>query len=415
MPIRTQCVIIGAGHSGLAMSHFLAQAGVDHVVLERGEVANSWKNERWDSLRLLTPNWQARLPGYSYSGDDPDGYLSVEETIRFIEGYADFISTPVQTGAEVTSLTLRDSGYRVRTTRRDYECPCVVVASGACNLPNLPKFSELLPDSVESIHPLHYRNPDQLAQGGVLVVGASATGLQLADEIHQTGRPVILCVGEHVRLPRLYRGKDIQWWMEKSGVLNERYDEMDDLVRARNIPSPQLVGTPEKITLDLNSLTDKGVKLAGKLAGINQGNAQFSGALKNNCTLADLKMNRLLKTIDEWIAEQGLDEETDPPHRFEETRVEQSPPLLINLEKENIRTVLWATGYSPDYSWLEIPVFDRKSKIKHDGGIAEQPGLYVIGMTFLRRRKSSFIHGAEDDARDLCSHLVSYLDKKAAV
>jgi putative flavoprotein involved in K+ transport len=211
-------------------------------------------------------------------------------------------------------------------------------------------------------------------------------------------------------LPRLYRGKDILWWMEKSGVLDERYDEMDDLVRARNIPSPQLVGTPERISLNLNVLTDMGIQLRGKLAGISDGKAQFSGALKNNCALADLKMNRLLNTVDEWITEQGMDSDTDPAHRFEETRVEDSPPLLLNFEQEDIRTVMWATGFSPDYSWLELPILDRKGKIKHDGGVAEWPGLYVIGMTFLRRRKSSFIHGAEDDARELCDHLVAYLD-----
>jgi putative flavoprotein involved in K+ transport len=198
--------------------------------------------------------------------------------------------------------------------------------------------------------------------------------------------------------------------MDKSGVLDERYDEMDDLVRARNIPSPQLVGTPERITLDLNALTDRGIQLRGKLAGINDGRAQFSGALKNNCALADLKMNRLLNTVDEWITEQGMDDEVDAPHRFEWTRVDDNPPLLMDFEKENIRTVMWATGFSPDYSWLELPILDRKGKIKHDGGVGEWPGLYVMGMTLLRRRKSSFIHGAEDDARDLCDHLVSYLN-----
>ncbi len=316
----------------------------------------------------------------------------------------------MRTGVEVTSAGGSDDGFSVHTSNGVIAATTVVVASGACNRASIPAFSQSLPTGVSSVHPLEYRNPDQLDQGGVLVVGASATGLQLADEIHRSGRPVTLCIGEHVRLPRLYRGRDIQWWMDKSGVLDERYDEMDDLVRARNIPSPQLVGTPERITLDLNALTDRGIQLRGKLAGINDGRAQFSGALKNNCALADLKMNRLLNTVDEWITEQGMDDKVDAPHRFEWTRVDDNPPLLMDFEKENIRTVMWATGFSPDYSWLELPILDRKGKIKHDGGVGEWPGLYVMGMTLLRRRKSSFIHGAEDDARDLCDHLVSYLN-----
>jgi putative flavoprotein involved in K+ transport len=392
------------------MGHCLSEAGVDHVILERGEIANSWKKERWDSLHLLTPNWQSRLPGFAYGGDDPDGFMSVADTIRFIEDYAEFSGAQVRTGVEVTRLAGSDNGFSVHTSNGVIAATTVVVASGACNRASIPAFSQSLPTGVSSVHPLEYRNPDQLDQGGVLVVGASATGLQLADEIHRSGRPVTLCIGEHVRLPRLYRGRDIQWWMDKSGVLDERYDEMDDLVRARNIPSPQLVGTPERITLDLNALTDRGIQLRGKLAGINDGRAQFSGALKNNCALADLKMNRLLNTVDEWITEQGMDDEVDAPHRFEWTRVDDNPPLLMDFEKENIRTVMWATGFSPDYSWLELPILDRKGKIKHDGGVGEWPGLYVMGMTLLRRRKSSFIHGAEDDARDLCDHLVSYLD-----
>ena len=415
--MQTSCVIIGAGHSGLAVAYYLSKAGIDHVILERGEIANSWKTERWDSLTLLTPNWQSKLPGFAYDGDDPDGFMSVQDTIRFIENYAQFSKAEVRTGTTVTSLAQSPSGagYAVETDQGSYQCEIVVVASGACNLPSIPAIADSVPQSVGNFHPLAYQNPGDLPDGGVLVVGASATGLQLADEIHATGREVTLCVGEHVRLPRVYRGKDIFWWMDASGVQDERYDEMDDLVRARNIPSPQLVGSPERVTLDLNSLSAKGVKLRGKLAGINEGKAQFSGSLKNACALADLKMNRLLNTVDEWITEQGLDDQVEPPHRFEETRVEDNPPLFMDLEKENIRSIMWATGFRPDYSWLDLPVFDRKGKIRHDGGVGELPGLYVIGHTFLRRRKSSFIHGAEDDARELCQHMMSYLHQDIAV
>jgi len=244
----------------------------------------------------------------------------------------------------------------------------------------------------------------------VLVVGASATGIQLADEIHRSGRPVILSVGEHVRAPRVYRGKDIQWWMDKAGVLDERYDEIDDIVRARKVPSMQLVGTSDRKTLDLNALRDIGVTLRGSLAGIRDGKVLFSGSLRNQCALADLKMNRLLDTIDDWARENEVAGEVDPPHRLEPTEVDDAPALGLDLASGEIKTILWATGYRPDYSWLNLPVLDRKGQIIHDGGIiAKAPGAYVLGLQFLRRRKSSLIDGAASDANDLADHLLSFL------
>ena len=410
--MRARCVIIGAGHSGLAMSRCLSECAVDHVILERGEIANSWKHERWDSLRLLTPNWQARLPGYSYTGDDPDGYMTIPELIGFLEKYAAVISAPIKQNTTVTSVSFDGSNYQVVTDQGNWQCESLVVASGACNQAQIPAIAEAAPASIEMITPMQYRNPEQLQAGGVMVVGASATGLQLAEEIHRSGRPVTLAVGEHVRLPRLYRGKDIQWWMDALGILDERYDEIDDIVRGRNIPSPQLVGSPEHETLDLNRLSALGINLRGRLVGFNDGKAQFSGSLRNVCALADLKMLRLLNTIDEWITENGLDVEVNSPQRYDTTEVEESPPLLMDLAGNDIKTILWATGYSPDYSWLDIPLLDRKGKIRHDGGIVDSPGMYLMGLTLLRRRKSSFIHGAEDDARDLSAHLLSYLNNQ---
>jgi len=246
------------------------------------------------------------------------------------------------------------------------------------------------------------------------IVSAGGTGSydsnQLATEIQASGRQVTLAVGEHVRLPRMYRGKDIQHWMHVTGVLDEKYDVVDDIRRARGVSSPQLVGTSDRRTLDLNALSGAGVLLAGRLAGVRDGKLQFSGSLRNVCKLADLKMNRLLDAIDDWIAEQGVGDGIDPSKRFDPTRVPDSPCLGFDLAGGEIRTVVWATGYRPDYSWLEVPILDHKGQIRHDGGVVEAPGMYVLGLPYLRRRKSSFIHGAEDDARDLCEHIVAYLD-----
>jgi putative flavoprotein involved in K+ transport len=414
--IRTvTTVIIGAGHAGLAMSRCLAEHSIDHVVLERGEVAHTWLTERWDSLRLLTPNWQSRLPGFSYNGDDPDGYRTLAEVIELIASYAKAISAPVRTHTTVASVRSTESGYLVRTDQGDWLCRAVVVASGACNIADVPTFAKSVPPSIMQLTAQEYRNPEQLADGGVLVVGASSSGTQIAYEIHRSGRPVTLSVGEHIRAPRVYRGKDLQWWMDAAGVLDERYDEMDDIARARRVPSLQLAGTPDRSTLDINALTEIGVKLVGRLSGISEGGkAQFSGSLRNMCALSDLKMGRLLDRIDEWAQKSGLDDAAGPPYRLPPTRVEPAPPLGMDLTTGEVKAIIWATGYRPDYSWLEVPVLDRKGRLGHDGGVVSLPGMYLMGTQFMRRRKSALIDGAGDDARDLSAHLVSYLDSRPA-
>lgn len=402
-------VVIGAGHAGLATSACLSELGIDHVLLERGEIANSWRRERWDSLRLLTPNFQCVLPGVEYTGPEPDGFMAMPEVIDFIDGYAGSIGAPVESETNVTRVARTDEGYRLTTNQGEWACRTLVLANGACNIANVPDVSAAVPACVQQVTPLEYRNPEQLSAGGVLVVGASATGVQLAEEIHLSGRPVTLAVGEHVRLPRTYRGRDILYWMSVSGVLDEGLDEIDDVARARNIPSPQLVGTPEHKHLDINALTDLGVTIVGRFAGVRDGHAQFAGSLKNNCALADLKCNRLLGTIDDWLAAEGLDAQVGEATRLEATRVPQRPPLGLDLNSGEIKTIVWATGFRPDYSWLDVPVLDRKGKIIHEAGVVDAPGLYTLGLTFLRTRKSSFIHGAGDDARYVCARLAEHL------
>jgi putative flavoprotein involved in K+ transport len=384
------------------------------VVLERGDVANSWRRERWDSLRLLTPNWQSRLPGYPYDGADPDGFMTMAEVIGFISRFAVAAAAPVRTQTAVTTVRRTDAGYSVLTEGGELHCRTLVVASGACNLPNVPALRPAVPASIECLTPLDYRNPDQLPEGGVLVVGASATGVQLADEIRRSGRPVTLSVGEHVRLPRTYRGRDVLWWMDASGVWNERYDQIDDVTRARKLPSPQLVGTPERATLDLNVLGAAGVEIVGRLAEVREGVALFSGGLRNQFALADLKMERLLDTFDDWARTNPRAAEVGPSERFEATRVPTSSRLSLDLGSGEIRSVIWATGFRPDYRWLDVPVLDRKGHLRHDGGVVDAPGLYAIGLPVLRRRKSTFIHGAEDDARELIDHLAGYLDESSS-
>ena len=255
------------------------------------------------------------------------------------------------------------------------------------------RLAQQVPAGITTLSTADYRNPAALPDGGVLVVGASASGIQIAHELHRSGRPVTLAVGEHVRMPRTYRGRDILWWMDASGLLDERYDEVPDLLRARNLPSMQLVGTPERATLDLNALRTLGVRLVGRLAGIRDGTALFSGSLPNVCALADLKLGRLLDTIDAWAARAGIGGD-QPPQRFAPTEVPAPVPLSLDLRGGEIASIVWATGYRPELSWLHVPVLDRKGRVVHDGGVTAAPGLYLIGMPFLRRRKSSLIDGA---------------------
>jgi putative flavoprotein involved in K+ transport len=410
---RVTTVVIGAGQSGLAMSKHLSAHGIDHVVLERGEVANSWHTERWDSLRLLTPNWQNRLPGFAYSGPDPDGYMTMPEVVAYVRAFAEHIHAPVEARTTVTRVSRSGEGYSVITDRETFFCRVLVLASGACNVPVVPSLAARLRE-IHSQTPFQYRSPSQLPVGGVMIVGASATGVQLAQEIRASGHEVLLCVGEHVRLPRVYRGRDIKWWMEAIGMMDVRYDEIDDLDRARRLPSLQLIGTPERATIDLNALRAAGVEFVGRLVSVDGTRAKFSGSLANCCALADLKMNRLLENIDSWIEARGEADRFGPPCRYEPTRIGPSPMLELDLRAAGIATIIWATGFRPDYSWLDVPVFDHKGRLRHTGGVVASRGMYVMGLPFMRRRKSSFIDGAGDDAADLATHMGTYLTRAAA-
>lgn len=413
--MHATAVVIGAGHAGLAMSRCLAERSIDHVVLERGEVANSWKTERWDSLRLLTPNWQARLPGYCDDDGDPEGFRTMPQTVAMIERYAAWIAAPVHTHTTVRSVRATDEGFVVRTDQGEWHCKLVVLASGACNIATVPACAQAIAPSIASLTPMTYRNPAQLEPGGVLVVGASASGVQIADELARAQHEVVLATGEHIRMPRSYRGRDIQWWLDAAGIQDERAEDVDDLLRARRLPSLQLASYPDRRMVDLNSLQALGVQVVGRLAGVRDGRLQFSGSLANHVALSELKMNRMLARLDAWAARHGIDGDVTAAERPEPVRVDAAPALSLDLAARGIRTIIWATGYRPDYRWLEVPVLDRKGALRHDRGAVDWPGLYALGLPFMRRRKSTLIDGAADDARALATHMAVWLDRQAGV
>jgi putative flavoprotein involved in K+ transport len=410
---RVTTVIIGAGQNGLAMSRELRLRGIDHVVLERGRIANSWHEERWDALRLLSPNWQNDLPGHPYGGSDPEGYMTAGDFAQSLERFAADEAAPVRAGVSVTRVGADAGAYLVETTDGTFRCESVVIATGACGRARLPACAGDLPASLHQATPLTYKRPADLPTGGVLVVGASASGVQIARELRLSGRAVTLAVGAHTRMPRSYRGGDIMFWMDRLGLFDLGHTEVDDLDRVRRTPSMQLMGDPEGHSVDLNALQDIGVEIVGRLAGIAGGRAQFSGSLANLCAAADLKLGRLLDSIDAWIEAQGFTNLVAPPDRPAPTRLPAAPRLSLDLDRDGIASVVWATGFTPDHDFLDLPIFDAKGRIRHDGGVVA-PGLYVMGLPFLRRRKSLHIDGAGADARDLADHLEATLGERLA-
>ncbi|MFK8025235.1 MAG: FAD-dependent oxidoreductase [Ilumatobacter sp.] len=400
-------VVIGAGQAGLAMSRWLSEREVGHVVLEREQTAHSWKHERWDSLHLLTPNWMTRLPGLQEASDQPDEFDSAADVAATLERYAEAIGAPVRENTHVLSVRNEAGrGFAVTTDGGTWACRAVVVASGACVEPSTPSFADRVPGHIQQVSPLEYRRPAQLPDGKVIVVGASASGVQLADEIVRSGRDVVLCVGEHRRMLRRYRGMDIFWWMETTGMLDEGAD-----VSERPPPSMQLVGTPEHRTLDLNALQDVGVQLVGRMVGINAGNALVDDTLAEHCAASDAAMLEVLARIDRYAADHGLDGEVDAAAPVEPTRV---PEPVDSIGLDDVRSIVWATGFAPHFPFLDPAWLDQRGAIVHRDGIVEEPGLYVIGLPYTRRRTSNFINGVGDDARDLSAHLLAFLDDRAA-
>lgn len=407
---RTNTIIIGAGQTGLAMSDALTQRSIDHIILERGQVANSWRKERWDSLRLLSPNWANKLPGCDYAGDSPDGFMPVAELIDAFDHCADRINAPVKTETTVVSVKATATEYTVQTDQGALQSNCVIMANGACATPAIPDFASELPNSIHQFSPQTYKRPDDLPAGPVLVVGASASGLQLAQEIQLAGRQVILAVGNHLRLPRTYRGLDTFMWLEAMGTTSIPYTDVDDIERVRRTPSLSLVAGK---MIDLNGLQALGVEITGRLACVRDGTAWFSGSLANIGAAADLKLNRFLDKIDKWVSDHHLDWTVLPPERFAATQLPHAPRLKLNLHAERVGSVIWATGFRPDFSWLKLPVFDRKGRLAHDGGVVAE-GLYAMGLPYLRQRKSTFINGAAEDARFIAEHYSAELNHQLA-
>ena len=410
MQRRTEALVIGGGQAGLAMSRCLSDRGIDHVVLERGRVAERWHSERWDSLRLLTPNWQTRLPGFQYRGDDPDGFMRASEVAAFLEEYARVVRAPVETETTVTRVAPTAGGFCVTTDRGRWSVRAVVIATGDSATPYVPPFAAKLPDDVMQIVPSAYKRPSQLRPGGVLVVGASSSGVQIADELQRAGRRVTIAAGGHTRVPRRYRGRDIMWWLDRAGFMHESIDHVQDLARSRRQPSLQLVGHPNGESLDLARLQDRGVRVTGRVAGTDGRRIALADDLVATTAASDAKLAVLLSRLDGWATQSGVNGEVGEPEPFVPTWPRfLDAPAAIDLRADGIRSVVWAVCYRRTYPWLIAPVFDWHGEVLHNGGVTSYPGLYILGLRFLRHRNSSFIDGVGRDAEALSGHLWDYL------
>lgn len=405
-------VVIGAGHAGLSVSRLLTAAGREHVVLDRGLVGDRWRTATWDSLHLLTPTWMTRLPGWQAAGD-AEAFLSASSFVRQLEQYAASFGAPVLTGTTVERLIAAPNGtYDVPTDRGTWRARAVVLATGPHGTPSVPPGLERAGLPVVTSN--RYRSPDHLDHGGVLVVGASASGVQIADELARSGRDVVLAVGRHTRVPRRYRGMDIYWWLESTGRLARTIGQMPDAAAARREPSLQLVGrTAGRIgadsvesDVDLAALQRRGVRLVGRLRSLEDGLADFDPALAAVIADADRRMHRLLDSVDRYVVRGGLEREVLAPVRPAPVATGRAPARL-DLRAEGVRTVVLATGFRPDFSWIDVPVVAADGSLRQWRGVTEAPGLYVIGQRFQHRRDSALIDGARHDAEHIVAHLTA--------
>lgn len=402
----TDVLIIGGGQAGLAMSAALSGRGIDHLVLERGRIAERWRGLGPRSLRLLTPNWMTRLPGGRYDGPDPDGFMHRDELVAFLGRYARTIAAPVIEGAAVRRARAAAPGFMVDTDAGTFLSRALVVATGHCDIPRLPDAAADLDPSILQLHAASFRAPEALPPGGVLVVGASASGVQIAAELAAAGRPVTLSVGRHIRVPRRYRGADIFRWLDRAGILGQRTTELPSPAAALRQPSMQLVGRPDNRDIDLSSLAAAGVRLAGRLSGATDRTVAFADDLAATTIHADAKLRGLLDRFDAIAGGAPSGPRPDPV-------LAAGGPARLDLRAEGIAAVVWATGYSRRYDWLQVPVLCADGEIRHSGGVTAVDGLVVLGLRMLRHRSSSFIGGVGRDALDLARHLHVHLEASA--
>jgi len=408
---QVDVVIVGGGQAGLAMSYYLTAQGRPHVVLEQGRIAESWRSRRWDSLRLIAPNWSLRLPGFAYPGDDPDGFMGKDEVAAHLETYARSFAAPIQEGLRVIAIERAeaDAGFLVRTEAEPYLAAQVVIATGALQRPRVPPWAADLPASITQVIPYDYRNPQLLPPGAVLVVGSGQTGCQIAEELVRAGRPVFLAMSRSWWLPRRYRGQDASAWLRTLGWMQRTVNELPPGVRTGQA-NPQLTGGNGGHDINAHTLSREGVRLLGRLQGIREGNAIFAPDLATTVAWGDEQARRFLQGIDDHIRQHALEAPAgDWPSDLDAAAdLPQEAPGELDLAAAGVSTVIWATGYRPDLGWVGLGFLDGEGYPLQRRGMTCVPGLYILGLDWLHTAGSGIFHGVGDDAAYLAAQLTRH-------
>lgn len=405
MSEATETVIVGGGQAGLALSYHLRALGREHVILERGRVAERWRSERWDSLTFQFPSWSIELPGHAYRGSDPEGFAPRDEVWRFLDEYRDLIKAPIRTGVTVRAVRQKPGSPRllVETDDGAYEAAHVVAATGPYQEPLQPAVADALPAEVVQVHSSRYRNPGALPPGATLVVGSGASGCQIVEDLLGAGRTVYLSVGRHRRVPRRYRGRDVFWWIREIGGLDQTIDERAD---ARQTPNPLVTGAGGGHDIDIRDYAARGVVLLGHLRGGHDGRLHFDDDLDTQLAKGDLGLVAFWKSAEEYARRAGLG--PAPGGRDAHARPAArrfASPRQLDLRAAGIASVVWATGFRSDFRWIHLPAFDAAGEPLHQRGVSACAGLYFLGLPWLHKLKSSVLCGVGEDAQHLAERI----------
>lgn len=400
-----ETIIVGGGQAGLATSYHLKQLGREHVIFDAADKpARAWRDDRWDSFTLVTPNWSIRLPGAHYDGNDPDGFLTRAEIISFFEQYVEKYNLPVRFNTTVVEVApIENGGYHVRTSEKSFQAKNVVMATGSFQKPKIPAFSTDLPEGVLQFHSGRYRNPDQLPDGAVLIVGSAQSGMQIAEELYQSGRRVYLCTGIAPRVPRRYRGRDIFAWLVDSGFMDATLDKLPS-PKARLGGNPHLSGKDGGHSLNLHQFARDGVILLGRMIGAQDGKVILAPDLNDNLAKVDKAEKEIIGLIDGFIEANGIDAPLETLPDLQDGYPAKEITEL-DLNSEGIRTIIWAMGYTADYSLVKLPVVDEDGFPIQQRGATQYPGLYFVGTTWLNKRKSPILLGVNEDAEHIVAHM----------
>jgi putative flavoprotein involved in K+ transport len=413
IPSHASVVVIGGGQAGLAISYQLKQRGIDHVILEKNQIAHSWKTQRWDAFCLVTPNWQCQLPGFPYQGSDPMGFMLRDEIVAYVEGYAKHISAPVKEGVAVTRLKEdATGGFALETSAGAMIADTVVLAVSGYHVPNVPRMSDRLDASVTQLHSSAYRNPQSLPPGEVLVIGSGQSGCQIAEDLHLAGRKVHLAVGSAPRCPRVYRGRDAVEWLDDLGQYDLPVEQHNLKEKVRKNANHYLTGRDGGRDIDLRKFAIEGMSLYGRLRDIQNGRLEFADDLAKNLDNADRVYNGICGLIDDHIARNAISAPASP--HYAPVWQPESPVATLDPAKAGISTIIWTTGFRSDWSWVELPIFDGAGYPTHRRGVTSMDGVYVLGLPWLHTWGSGRFVGVGRDADFLAKHLAARLDAPKA-